>query len=51
MHDKYEEIKRKEKERDPEIKSVSKWKKKSLEKDQLEALDLQVDVDLKPKKK
>ncbi len=32
MHDKYEEMKIKKKEQDPEIKPMSKWKKKSADK-------------------
>jgi hypothetical protein len=47
MHDKYEEEKRKAKEKDPEIKAT-KWKKKSTEKDQLDALNLE--LQFSPKK-
>jgi hypothetical protein len=50
MHDKYEDLKRRKKEDTNEIKPMSKWKKKSAEKDHLDALDLEVNVEKSPPK-
>ena len=33
MHDKYEDMKRRKKQQEPEIKPMTKWKKKSAEKE------------------
>lgn len=51
MHDKYEEMKRNEKQSQPEIRSKSKWKKDTMDSESqikgqynLEGLDLQVNI-------
>lgn len=51
IHDKYEDLKKRKKEEEPEIKRISKWKKRTAEKEEdcqaLEALDLDVKVENK----
>lgn len=42
MHDKYEQKRKQDLQKKPEVKSVSKWKRSSKEKDEVNALNLEV---------